>query len=45
MLAGLYAVEITDPDLVILMRHRAMLFGLLGAFIIYAESSTTYSPT
>ena len=33
-LVGLYAVELDSPDLVILMRHRAVLFGLLGAFII-----------
>jgi hypothetical protein len=32
----LYAVEIKGPDLAILMRHRAVLFGLLGGFMIYA---------
>jgi hypothetical protein len=35
-LNALYAINISDPDLSILMRHRAVLFGLLGAFCIYA---------
>lgn len=35
-LEALYGVPIGGPDLEILMRHRAVLFGLLGAFLIYA---------
>ena len=35
-LQALYDVTITDPNLEIVMRHRAVLFGILGAFLIYA---------
>ncbi|MGN8083990.1 hypothetical protein [Variovorax sp. 22077] len=35
-LTGLYGIVIEEPNLEILMRHRAVLFGLLGAFFCYA---------
>jgi len=35
-LAALYGQDFSNPDLQILMRHRAVLFGLLGALLIAA---------
>ncbi|MDX5385552.1 MAG: phosphopantetheine adenylyltransferase [Marinobacter sp.] len=35
-LQSLYGIDAIAPDLAILMRHRAVLFGLLGAFLVYA---------
>jgi hypothetical protein len=32
----LYGISFSDPDTVVLMRHRAVLFGLLGAVLAYA---------
>ncbi len=34
-LSKLYGLSFESPDLLILMRHRAVLFGLLGVLLIY----------
>jgi len=43
-LSGLYGVSLDDSNLVILMRHRAVLFGLLGLFIVYAAFKPSLQP-
>ena len=43
-LASLYGIEIRDGNLEILMRHRAILFGILGAFIAYAAFEPALQP-
>ena len=35
-LETLYGIPVAEPNLEILMRHRAVLFGLLGGFILAA---------
>ncbi len=35
-LAALYGLNFDEPNLALLMRHRAVLFGLLGAFLLFA---------
>lgn len=32
---ALYDIPVEEPNLEILMRHRAVLFGLLGAFLVW----------
>ena len=41
-LASLYGISVNEPNLAILMRHRAVLFGLLGLFFLYAAFSPPY---
>lgn len=43
-LAALYGLDFSDPNLAILMRHRAVLFGLLGVFLIYAAFRPSHQP-
>jgi hypothetical protein len=41
-LESAYSVGISSNDLIILMRHRALLFGILGGFILYAAFVSSY---
>lgn len=36
-LAALYGISLDEPNILILMRHRAMLFGILGGFLVWAS--------
>ncbi len=35
-LTRLYGLTVDNPDLLVMMRHRALLFGVIGAFMIAA---------
>lgn len=44
-LEALYGVPIADPNVVLAMRHRAVLFGLLGALLVVAALEPSLRPT
>ena len=41
-LMNLYGIPFEEPNLEILMRHRAVLFGILGSFLIFAAFKPSY---
>lgn len=41
-LHALYGIAFAEPNLLILMRHRAVLFGLLGALMIEAAFNSAH---
>lgn len=43
-LSALYGIDVDSPDLEMLMRHRAVLFGILGAFFAYAAFVQALQP-
>lgn len=43
-LAGLYGLDFSEPNLSILMRHRAVLFGLLGSVLVVAAFRRALQP-
>lgn len=43
-LTRLYGVAADEPNVAILLRHRAVLFGMLGAFLVYAAFAPAWQP-
>lgn len=41
-LSSAYSIGLASHDLVILMRHRALLFGLIGGFMLFSLFKPTY---
>jgi hypothetical protein len=35
-LSALYGIDIADPSVLLMLRHRALMFGLLGALMVLA---------
>ncbi len=43
-LAALYGIDVADVNVEILMRHRAVLFGLLGTYLVLAAWRPSLQP-
>ena len=43
-LRSLYGVPLESTDLVLLLQHRAVLFGLLGAYLVHAAFAPAHQP-
>lgn len=43
-LSSLYGLSFQESNISILMRHRAILFGLFGIFFIYSAFNPAYQP-
>ena len=43
-LSVLYGLQFAEPNLALLMRHRAVLFGLLGVFLLVAAFRPQWQP-
>lgn len=44
-LAIVYGVDLNSQELILLMRHRALLFGLLGGLVLYSLFKPRLRPT
>jgi hypothetical protein len=40
--SALYGIAVTEPNLELLLRHRAVLFALLGGFLVFAALQPRY---
>lgn len=43
-LGALYGMPWTDPTTILLLRHRAVLFGIIGVFILYSAVKPGLQP-
>lgn len=43
-IAAAYGIGVDGMELEVLLRHRAVLFGVLGGFVIYAAFVPSYQP-
>lgn len=43
-LKQLYGIAFDEPNLIILMRHRAVLFGMLGSFLVFSAFNPLWQP-
>ena len=43
-LSALYGLSFQEPNISILMRHRSILFGILGLFFVYAAFQPALQP-
>ena len=43
-LSALYGLSFQEPNILVLMRHRAVLFGILGLFFVYAAFQPALQP-
>jgi hypothetical protein len=43
-LRALYGIDVREPNLLILMRHRAVLFGILGIFLVASAALPVMQP-
>ncbi|MBU6365363.1 MAG: phosphopantetheine adenylyltransferase [Gemmatimonadetes bacterium] len=43
-LEALYGIPVAEPNLAILLRHRAVLFGVLGVFLLVAAVRPAWQP-
>ena len=43
-LSALYGISVAEPNLALLLRHRAVLFGMLGVFLVLSAFRPSLQP-